>query len=36
MESSPLHRGDTQSLLIMTTPTQLTFLEASNPRELTT
>ena len=32
MESSLLSRGDTQSLLILTTPPHLTYLEASNPQ----
>ena len=34
MESSLLSRGDTQLPMILTTPTHLTYLEASNPREL--
>ena len=34
MGSSPLSLGDTQSPLILTPPPHLTYLGASNPREL--
>ena len=34
MYSSLLSRGDTQSPLILTPPPQLTYLGASNPREI--